>query len=66
MSHTAIAECEGRQCYCCERGAGGFHVMEVWVENTCMVELLTPAFATEYLTPTRRRGRTAPDPSAVA
>jgi hypothetical protein len=31
-------------------------VMEVWIENTCMVELLTPAFATEYLTLTHRRG----------
>jgi hypothetical protein len=30
--------------------------MEVWIENTGMVELLTPAFATEYLTLTRRRG----------
>jgi hypothetical protein len=53
---TAIAEREGWQCYCCERGAGGFHVMEVWIENSGMVELLTPAFATEYLTLTRRRG----------
>jgi hypothetical protein len=31
---TAIAGREGWQCYCCERGAGGFHVMEVWIENT--------------------------------
>jgi hypothetical protein len=30
--------------------------MEVWIENTGMVELLTPAFAIEYLTLTRRRG----------
>jgi hypothetical protein len=42
--------------HCCERGAGGFHVIEVWIENTGMVELLTSAFATEYLTLTRRRG----------
>jgi hypothetical protein len=41
---------------CAERGVGGFHVMEVWIENTGMVELLTPAFAIEYLTLTRRRG----------
>lgn len=53
---AAIAEREGWQCYCCERGAGGFHVMEVWIENTGMVELLPPAFATEYLMLTRRRG----------
>jgi hypothetical protein len=31
-------------------------MMEVWIENTGMVESLTPAFATEYLTLTRRRG----------
>jgi len=53
---AAIAEREGWQCYCCERGAGGFHVMEVWIENTGMIELLPPAFATEYLMLTRRRG----------
>jgi hypothetical protein len=29
--------------------------MEVWIENTEMIELLTPTFATEYLTLTRRR-----------
>jgi hypothetical protein len=52
---AAIAGREGWQCYCCERGAGGFHVMEVWIENTGMIELLPPPFATEYLTLTRRR-----------
>jgi len=53
---AAIAEREDWQCYCCERGAGGFHVMEVWIENAVMIELLPPAFASEYLTLTRRRG----------
>ena len=52
---AAIAKREGWQCYCCERGAGGFHVMEVWIENTEMIELLPPAFAAEYLTLARRR-----------
>jgi hypothetical protein len=33
--------------------------MEVWIENTGMIELLPPAFATEYLTLTRRRGARA-------
>jgi hypothetical protein len=61
---TAIAEREGWQCHCCERGAGGFHVMEVWIENTGMVELLTPAFATEYLTLTRWRGAHGGRPAA--
>jgi hypothetical protein len=31
-------------------------VVEVWIENTRMIELLPPAFATEYLTLTRRCG----------
>jgi hypothetical protein len=52
---AAIAEREGWQWYCCVRGAGGFHVMEVWIENTGMVELLPAAFATEYLMLTCRR-----------
>jgi hypothetical protein len=30
--------------------------MEVWIESTGMVELLPPAFATEYLMLTRGRG----------
>jgi hypothetical protein len=33
--------------------------MEVWIENTGMIELLPPAFATKYLTLTRRRGARA-------
>ena len=48
---AAIAEREGWPCYCCERGAGD---MEIWIENTGMIELLPPAFASEYLTLTRR------------
>jgi len=38
--------------------------MEVWIENTGMVELLTPAFATEYLTLTRWRGAHGGRPAA--
>ncbi len=54
---SAIAEREGWQCRLCERGAGGFHVMEVWIENAGMIELLPPAFAAEYLALTRQRAR---------
>lgn len=25
-----------------------FHVVELWLENACLIELLAPAFATEY------------------
>lgn len=52
---AAIAAREGWKCYLCERGAGGFHVMEVWLENHGMIELLPPTFAAEYLALSRRR-----------
>lgn len=51
---AAIAAREGWACHECVRGGGAFHVMEVWLENTVMVELLPPAFAAEYLALTRR------------
>jgi hypothetical protein len=35
----------------CNRGP--FHVIEVWVENDTMVEVLPPDFAAEYLAWTR-------------
>jgi len=34
-------------------GVGPFHVIEVWVENESMVEILPPEFAREYLAFTR-------------
>jgi hypothetical protein len=51
----AIADREGWQCHLCERGRGGFHVMEVWIENATMIEILPPPFAAEYLALTRGR-----------
>ena len=47
----AIAGREGWQCYRCNRGP--FHVIEVWVENESMVEILPPEYAAEYLAWTR-------------
>jgi hypothetical protein len=47
----AIAAREGWQCIRCNRGP--FHVIEVWVENESMVEILPPEFAREYLAFTR-------------
>lgn len=47
----AIAAREGWQCFRCNRGP--FHVIEVWVENESMVEILPPEFAREYLAFTR-------------
>ena len=47
----AIAQREGWQCFQCNRGP--FHVIEVWVENETMVEILPPEFAAEYLAFTR-------------
>jgi hypothetical protein len=47
----AIADREGWQCFRCDRGP--FHVIEVWVENESMVEILPPEYAAEYLAFTR-------------
>jgi len=47
----AIAEHAGWQCFDCNRGP--FHVIEVWVENQTMVEVLPPEYAQEYLAFTR-------------
>lgn len=38
---------EGWRTVVCDRGP--FHVIEFWVENWLMLELLPPAFASEYL-----------------
>src|SRR4051812_1341786 len=42
-----IAGRAGWHCVTCNRGP--FHVIEVWVENDTMVEVLPPEFAAEYL-----------------
>jgi hypothetical protein len=47
----AIAQREGWHCFRCNRGP--FHVIEVWLENESMVEILPPEFAREYLAFTR-------------
>ena len=44
----ALAKARGWDCYTCDRG-GDFHVIEVWVENSWLLEALPPAFAEEYL-----------------
>ena len=46
-----IARSAGWHCFTCNRGP--FHVIEVWVENETMVEILPPEFAAEYLAFTR-------------
>jgi hypothetical protein len=46
-----VARREGWQCFPCNRGP--FHVIEVWLENEFMVEVLPPEFAREYLEFTR-------------
>jgi hypothetical protein len=50
-SVQAIAGRAGWQCFDCNRGP--FHVIEVWVENETMVEILPPEYAREYLAFTR-------------
>ena len=47
----AVAKREGWHCYRCDRGP--FHVIEVWLENDSMVEILPPEYAAEYLAFTR-------------
>ena len=47
----AIAQRAGWQCFDCDRGP--FHVIEVWVENETMVEILPPEYARQYLAFTR-------------
>ena len=44
----AIAEREGWRSYVCSRG-GDFDVVELWLENRFLVELLPPAFAASYV-----------------
>ena len=51
---TAIAAREGWQCYTCNRGP--FHVIEVWIENESMVEILPPnSPPNTWRSPTRQR-----------
>src|SRR3954447_2721466 len=47
----AIAQRAGWQCIDCNRGP--FRVIEVWVENETMVEILPPEYARQYLDFTR-------------
>jgi hypothetical protein len=41
-----IVQRAGWQCFDCNRGP--FHVIEVWVKNETMVEILPPEYAKEY------------------
>ena len=62
-----IAKDAGWHCVTCNRGP--FHVIEVWVENDTMVEVLPPEFAAEYLAFTRKDQvlhRMAQAPNAAA
>lgn len=45
----AMAADKGWEAYVCDR-SGHFHVIEVWVENAWLVEILPLDFAAEYLT----------------
>ena len=47
----AVAEREGWRAVRCERGP--FAVIEFWVENAIMLELLTPEMAADYLAAVR-------------
>ena len=49
----AVAEREGWRALVLPRG--GFDVIELWIDNTVMLELLTPAMVADYLTVVPRR-----------
>jgi hypothetical protein len=44
---VAIAQREGWQARVCDRG-GFFHVVELWIENAYLVEVLDPSFTAAY------------------
>ncbi len=50
VDEAAIAAVCAEQGWLCRRGSRGgfFHVVEVWVENHTLLELLTPEMAAEY------------------
>jgi len=50
VDEEAIATVCDEQGWLCRRGSRGdfFHVVEVWVENRTLLELLTPEMAAEY------------------
>ena len=45
----AIGEREGWRAVRCTRGDNFFHVIEFWIENSTMLEFLTPEMQAEYL-----------------
>jgi hypothetical protein len=59
----AIAAREGWTCQHCDRG-GDFDLLELWLENRFLVEVLTPAMAARYLAFANRVGG-AKDPDAL-
>ena len=61
----AMAARRGWDCFTCDRG-GQFHVVEVWVENAWLVEVLPPAFAAEYLSLANRVAGMADPTRALA
>lgn len=51
LSFEAVEEIASREGWLCKRRRRGdlFEVIELWLENRLMVEVLTPAMQTEYL-----------------
>ena len=59
----AIAAREGWRALVLPRG--GFDVIEFWIDNTVMVELLTPAMAADYLATAPRLATRPAEPPFV-
>ena len=62
---NAIAARQGWRCVACRRG-GLFDVIELWIDNALMIELLTPGMQVEYLAATTGAGWAAMMGSARA
>lgn len=45
----AIAEREGWRCFVANRGGGLFQLIELWIENRFMVEVMTPEMTARYV-----------------
>ena len=45
----AIAEREGWRCFVANRGGGAFQLIELWVENRFMLEIMTPEMTEMYI-----------------
>ena len=64
LDEEGVRDVAGQAGWAVARRKGGpFDVMEVWVENRLLVEVLTPEMAADYLRATVRKGSPEPHPA---